>query len=167
MSQPSILPVAQPANSPKKTRRKRKVFAEPYYTDLDLGLMSCEWGNWGHIFFLDVHYLWHDLSEMEFYVKRVAKVPGTIRPLAYVDGVEACIAFEAAGLYYYLNTAAQFLEHFGRFPSHDDFLRGLSAQPRIRGAVQEFPDHINEVYAAVCLEQRRRAAKAEKALSLA
>ncbi|KAJ7051820.1 hypothetical protein C8F01DRAFT_1376655 [Mycena amicta] len=116
---------------------------------------------------MEVSLGWHDLSEMEFYVRRVAKVRGTIHPLAYVDGVEACVAFEAAGLYYYLNTAAQFLEHFGRFRSHDDFLRGLSAEPRIRGAVHQFPEHIVEVYAAVCKEQKRRAAKAEKALSSA
>ncbi|KAJ7051804.1 hypothetical protein C8F01DRAFT_638208 [Mycena amicta] len=162
--------LAQAADSTKKTRRKREVFAEPYHTDLDFGLFSCDWDKWNHCWFLDINDEWHDLSEMEFHVKRLAKIPGTIRPLAYVHGPDPCIAFEAAGKYFYLNTAADFLERFGRFRSHDDFLRALSAVPRLKGALHEFPNDTSELYAAVGKEQARRAEKAfseaDKALYL-
>ncbi|KAJ7222273.1 hypothetical protein GGX14DRAFT_428365 [Mycena pura] len=155
---------AQPANK-KKTRRKRERFAELYRTKLDLNLCSCDWEDWHDHTFLEVPPEWHDLTLIEFFVKRVAKVPGIIRPLAYVPDVpDACVAFEAAGKYYYLNTAADYLERFGGgFFSHDDFLAAFTRDPPIKGVMHQFPPDIDELYAAVCKEQKRRMAKAAKA----
>ncbi|KAF8128047.1 hypothetical protein K438DRAFT_1948899 [Mycena galopus ATCC 62051] len=147
----------------KKTRRKRERFAEPYRTKLDLGHFSCDWDKWNRIF-LDVPPKWYDLTMMEFFVKRVAKVPGTIRPLAYLPDVDPCVAFEAAHKYYYLNTVSDYLESFGGdFDSHDDFLAAFTSYPPIKGAVHQFPDDTEELYATVWKEQERRAAKAAKA----
>lgn len=103
---------------------------------------------------------------MEFLVKRVAKVPGTIRPLAFVPNVpDPLVVFEAAGKYYYLNTAAAYLDRFGGdFESHDDFLGAFIRDPPIQGARHEFPDDTDDLYAAVCREQQRKAAKAAKAV---
>ncbi|KAJ7467561.1 hypothetical protein FB451DRAFT_1258870 [Mycena latifolia] len=158
---------AQPADK-KKTRRERERFAELYRTKLDLHPFSCDWEKWQHQIFLDVHPMWYDLTAMEFFVKRVAKVAGTIRPLAYLPGVDPCVAFEAAGKYYYLNTASDYLERFGGdFDSHDDFLAAFTRYPPIKGAVHQFPDNTEELYAAVWKQQDRRAAKAAKTLSSA
>ncbi|KAJ7026364.1 hypothetical protein C8F04DRAFT_1190567 [Mycena alexandri] len=157
----------QPVDKPEETRRKRERFAEPYRTNLDLDPFSCDWEKWNRSF-LHIHWEWHDLSMMEFYVKRVAKVPGTIRPLAFVpDFPDPCIAFEAAGKYYYLNTAAAYLDRFGSdFESHDEFLAGLVRDPPIQGARHEFPDDTDDLYAAVCVEQQRKVAKAVKAVKM-
>ncbi|KAJ7510822.1 hypothetical protein B0H11DRAFT_2269348 [Mycena galericulata] len=155
-----------PEPAVKKTRRKRERFAEPYRTTLNLHPYSCDWENWQHHPFLDVHPMWYDLTMMEFFVRRVAKVTGTIRPLAYLPGVDPCVAFEAAGKYYYLNTASDYLERFGGgFSSHDAFLVTLTWDPPIKGAVHQFPDDTEELYAAVWKEQNRRKAKAAKTLS--
>ncbi|KAF7357127.1 hypothetical protein MSAN_01307000 [Mycena sanguinolenta] len=155
---------AQPANE-RKTRRERKRFAELYRTKLDLHPFSCDWEKWQHQIFLDVHPMWYDLTPMEFFVKRVAKVAGTIRPLAYLPGVDPCVAFEAAGKYYYLNTASDYLERFGGdFDSHDDFLAAFTRYPPIKGALHQFPDDTEELYAAVWKEQDMRAARAAKTL---
>ncbi|KAJ7062214.1 hypothetical protein C8F01DRAFT_1082760 [Mycena amicta] len=131
--------------STKKTRRKREVFAEPYRTDLDIHPFSCDWENWEQADFMEVSSDWHDLSEMEFYVKRVGRIPGTIRPLAYFPAVfSACITFEAAGKYYFLNTIADYLERFGGgFRSHDDFLAAFIREPRIKGGIQQFSRDCN------------------------
>ncbi|KAJ7467436.1 hypothetical protein B0H11DRAFT_2239440 [Mycena galericulata] len=153
---------AQPADK-KKTRRKRERLAEPYHTELDIYPLSCDWEKWRHNSFLEVHWTWYDLTMIEFFVRRVAKVAGTIRPLAYVPNVEPCVAFEAAGKYYFLNTAADILERFGGgFDSHDSFLAAFTRDPRIKGAVHQFPNDTEELYAAVCKEQERRAAKDAK-----
>ncbi|KAJ7303078.1 hypothetical protein DFH08DRAFT_904299 [Mycena albidolilacea] len=158
---------AQPVDK-RKTRRKRERFTELYRTKLDLHPFSCDWEKWHHQLFLDVHPMWYDLTAMEFFVKRVAKVTGTIRPLAYLPGVDPCVAFEAAGKYYYLNTASDYLERFGgEFDSHDDFLTAFTRYPPIKGAVHQFPDDTEELYAAVWKEQDRRAARAAKTLSSA
>ncbi|KAJ7051805.1 hypothetical protein C8F01DRAFT_638262 [Mycena amicta] len=150
------------SNSTKKTRRKREVFAEPCRTDLDIHPFSSDWDNWQHPSFMEVSLGWHDLSEMEFYVKRVGKVPGTIRPLAYYPELPVpCIAFEAAGKYYFLNTAADYLERFGgSFRSHDDFLAAFTEDPPLRGARQEFCRDVMELFREVCEEQSTRAIKA-------
>ncbi|KAJ7716853.1 hypothetical protein B0H16DRAFT_1612692 [Mycena metata] len=161
-------PFAQPADkSEKKTRRKRERFAEPYRTDLDIHPLSCDWETWNSDF-LDIGPWWHDLTLMEFYIKRVAKVPGTIRPLAFVPNVpDAGVAFEAAGKYYYVNTAASYLDRFGsEFDSHDEFLAGLIRDPPIKGARHEFPNDTEELYYAVCMEQEGKAAKAAKAAKM-
>ncbi|KAJ7047785.1 hypothetical protein C8F04DRAFT_1060114, partial [Mycena alexandri] len=152
----------------KKTRRKRERFAEPYRTDLDLNVFSCNWDKWNSSYFIDIDPSWHDLSMMEFFVKRVAKVPGTIRPLAFVPNVpDPCVAFEAAGKYYYLNTAADYLERFGGgWESHDAFLAAFTRKPSIKGAVHEFPDDTEDLFGAVYMEQNRKAAKAAKAAKM-
>ncbi|KAJ7062252.1 hypothetical protein C8F01DRAFT_1368879 [Mycena amicta] len=117
------------------THHSLKPFAEPYCSKLDLRPFSCDWDSWSHYGFLDVNHGWYDLSEMEFFVRRVAKVPGTIRPLAFLDGVDPCIAFEADSKYYWLNTASSYLESFGGdFSSHDAFLLALTKPSHIDGA---------------------------------
>ncbi|KAJ7194242.1 hypothetical protein GGX14DRAFT_404866 [Mycena pura] len=145
------------ASSKKKTRRKRGCFAELYHTKLDLNLCLCDWEDWHDQMFLEVPLEWHDLTLMEFFIKRIAKVPGIICPLAYVpDVLDACVTFEATGKYYYLNTAADYLEHFGGgFYSHDDFLAAFTQDPPIKGTVHHFPCDMEELYAAVWEEQKR------------
>ncbi|KAJ7062261.1 hypothetical protein C8F01DRAFT_1368887 [Mycena amicta] len=150
-----------PANNLKKIRCEQEAFAEPYRSKLNLRPFSCDWDSWSHYGFLDVNHGWYDLSEMEFFVRRVAKVPGTIRPLAFLDGVDPCIAFEADGQYYWLNTASSYLESFGGdFSSHDAFLLVLTKPPHIDGAFYRFPNDTDNLYSAVCREQKLRAAQA-------
>ncbi|KAJ7023598.1 hypothetical protein C8F04DRAFT_1304847 [Mycena alexandri] len=159
-------PSIQPADKPeKRTRRKRERFAEPYRTNLDIDPFSCDWDSWDDYNFLEVHPEWHDLTMMEFFVKRVAKVPGTIRPLTFVPGVpDPCVAFEAAGKYYYLNTMLDYLDRFGGgFKSHDAFLTAFTRNPPIEGAHHQFPRDTKQLYGAVWKEQDRRAAKTAKA----
>ncbi|KAJ7062253.1 hypothetical protein C8F01DRAFT_127274 [Mycena amicta] len=142
----------------------KKPFAEPYCSKLDLRPFSCDWDSWSHYWSLEINEGWYDLSEMEFFVRRVAKVPGTIRPLAFLDGVDPCIAFEADGKYYWLNTASNYLESFGGdFSSDDAFLLALTKPPHIDGAVYWFPNDTDNLYSAVCMEQDLRAAKAKAA----
>ncbi|KAJ7062246.1 hypothetical protein C8F01DRAFT_1284731 [Mycena amicta] len=156
------------------TRRlaaKNPPFAEPYRTTLNLHPYSCDWHNWTHYDFFDVYDGWYDLSEMEFFVRRLAKVSGTIRPLAFLgDAVDPCLAFEAAGKYYWLDTASSLIERFGgRWSSHDAFLAAfITTQPPVlKGAVHEFPYEADELFSAVFDEQKRRAAKAAKTLDAA
>ncbi|KAJ7718266.1 hypothetical protein B0H16DRAFT_1700727 [Mycena metata] len=143
LSTVSTVPQASTSDQPadkKKTRWKRERFAEPYRADIDLDVFSCSWEKWNSSYFIDIRPSWHDLSLMEFFVKRVAKVPGTIRPLAFVPNVpDPLVVFEAAGKYYYLNTAADYLERFGGgWESHDVFLAAFTRKPSIKGAVHEF-----------------------------
>ncbi|KAJ7062236.1 hypothetical protein C8F01DRAFT_1136978 [Mycena amicta] len=148
----------------KTTRPKRAPFAEPYRTTLNLHPYSCDWDSWGHWNFLEVHDRWYDLSEMEFYVRRLAKVSGTIRPLAFLEAVDPCIVFEAAGKYYWLDTACSLIERFGgRWSSHDAFLAAFinTDPPLLKGAVHEFPAEASDLFSAVFAEQLRRAAKAK------
>ncbi|KAJ7062229.1 hypothetical protein C8F01DRAFT_127054 [Mycena amicta] len=149
-----------------RPRRKRPRFAELYRTTLDLHPYSCEWESWEHRRFLDVNSDWHDLSDMEFFVRRVGNVFGTIRPLAFLKAVQPCVAFEVASRYYWLNTKSNFLERFGgRWRSHDAFLAALTSTqpPVLKGAVHEFPPDVDVMYAVVCKEQKRKRRAAEAA----
>ncbi|KAJ7062243.1 hypothetical protein C8F01DRAFT_1368873 [Mycena amicta] len=156
--------VSDPGPADKKTgRRKQAPFAEPYRTTLNLHPYSCDWDNWDHYEFFDVQADWYDLSEMEFFVKRLTKVPDTIRPLAFIETLYPCLAFEAAGKYYWLDTTSSYLERFGGgWLSHDAFLAAFirTQPPVLKGEVYNFPDETDHLFVAVSREQQRRAAKA-------
>ncbi|KAJ7251668.1 hypothetical protein C8J57DRAFT_1352228, partial [Mycena rebaudengoi] len=110
---------------------------------------------------------WHDLTEMDFFVKRLFKIPGTIRPLAFLDYYKPCIVFEAGGEYCYLDTGSNdYLIHFGHaFASQDDFLAAfIHRHPPLEGTIHEFPDDMEDLYDVVWDEQKQRKKEAaEKA----
>ncbi|KAF7335876.1 hypothetical protein MSAN_02324500 [Mycena sanguinolenta] len=147
-------PLNMPENHP---------YAEFYHTTIDLGPhFSCDWPLIKRWFFA-VKHVWHDLSEMEFLVHRVAHIEGTIRPLAFVpDSPEPLVLFEAGGEYYYLNTLNDYWESYGgNFASHDAFLAAfVRDHPPLRGVRYYFPEETDELYAAVCEEQEARATAA-------
>ncbi|KAJ7222838.1 hypothetical protein B0H12DRAFT_1224085 [Mycena haematopus] len=117
--------------------------------------------------FWTVRRRWHDLSMMEFFVRRVAKVTGTIRP-ARVPALHRSLVR--------VRGCRQVLLSQHRIPATWSGSEGvlirmmLSSQPSLgtllsRAPIHEFPDDTEEVYAAVWKEQIRRAAKAAKASS--
>ncbi|KAF8171217.1 hypothetical protein K438DRAFT_2024108 [Mycena galopus ATCC 62051] len=136
-----------------------------YRTKRDLRPYSCAWKEFSDWRFFCIHPQWHDLTDMEFFIKRLCKVPGTIRPLAFLPLPDACIAFAADGKYFYLDTCKDFLERFGgRFASDDEFLEAFTRRPRITGKVFRFPDDTDRLYWAVWdeQEQRKQAAAAQE-----
>ncbi|KAF7336466.1 hypothetical protein MSAN_02300800 [Mycena sanguinolenta] len=133
-----------------------------YRTSIDLDPFSCDWDHFPFRRFFNVSSDWYDLTEMEFFVKRVANIQGTIRPLAYLPICDPCIIFEAGRKYYCLNTCTDYFEYFGGdFASDDRFLAALNGDPPIRGTIHDFPDNIDDLYRAVCREQRQRRRLAE------
>ncbi|KAJ6447599.1 hypothetical protein C8R45DRAFT_1224857 [Mycena sanguinolenta] len=134
-----------------------------YRTKIDIGPFSCHWEHFLFSEFFAVSQEWHDLSEMEFFVKRVMKIGGTIRPLAYLAVQDPCIVFEASGNYYFLDRCTNYVEHFGgHFVSDENFLTALGHTPRIVGKKYWFHNTTNELYAEVCKEQKQRAKAARK-----
>ncbi|KAJ6619214.1 hypothetical protein B0H10DRAFT_2217073 [Mycena sp. CBHHK59/15] len=124
------------------------------------GGFSCDWNKYSDTTFFLVPLEWHNLSEIDFCVKRLLKVQGTIHPLAYLRMTDPCILFEADGQYYYINCCNDFLVRYGReFVSDDDF---LTRRLQIKSVVEEFPLHSNQQYAAVCEEQRALEQKASQ-----
>ncbi|KAF8171232.1 hypothetical protein K438DRAFT_2024116 [Mycena galopus ATCC 62051] len=134
-----------------------------YRTKLDLHPYSCEWEKFLDWRFFYISPEWHDLASMEFFIQRVCKIRGTIRPLAFLPVPGACIAFKAGGKYYYLDTCKDFLERFdGKFASDDEFLAEFTRR-RITGKVYRFPDDMDKLFMAVWEEQeQRKRAAAEK-----
>ncbi|KAF8171231.1 hypothetical protein K438DRAFT_2024115 [Mycena galopus ATCC 62051] len=125
-----------------------------YRTKLHLRNYSCQWEEFSDWRFFCISPEWHDLTEMEFFIKRLCKVRGTIRPLAFLPFPEPCIAFEAGGMYYYLDTCRDFLERFGHnFASDDAFLSAFTRRRRILGKLYRFPDDTDRLYWAVVDEQ--------------
>ncbi|KAJ6490922.1 hypothetical protein C8R45DRAFT_928754 [Mycena sanguinolenta] len=105
---------------------------------------------------------WSDLTEMEFFVRRVMKIQGgPIRPLAFPPDHEyLCIIFEAGGNYYSLDTSNDCWEHFeGDFASDDEFLAALVGASGIRRLKWSFPDNTDDLYTAAWEEQERKAAE--------
>ncbi|KAF8183211.1 hypothetical protein K438DRAFT_1766895 [Mycena galopus ATCC 62051] len=130
--------------------------ASLYRTKLHLRPYSCEWEHFSDWRFFCISPEWHDLANMEFFVQRVCKVRGTIRPLAFLPFPDACIAFEAGGQYYYLDTCRDYLERFGgNFASDDEFLAAFTRR-RIIGSIYRFPNDTDDLYAAVWDEQEQR-----------
>ncbi|KAF7368107.1 hypothetical protein MSAN_00876900 [Mycena sanguinolenta] len=105
---------------------------------------------------------WYDLSEVEFFVQRVMKIQGTIRPLAFLpESQYLCIVFEAGSNYYSLDTCNDCWKDFGGdFASDDEFLVAFTGPARVSGKKYYFPDDTNELYAAVCEEQQKAVKKA-------
>ncbi|KAJ7256736.1 hypothetical protein C8J57DRAFT_1344205 [Mycena rebaudengoi] len=138
-----------------------------YRTKINLGPFSCDWEKFLAWRFFAVSSDWHDLTEMDFFVKRLFKIPGTIRPLAFLDYYEPCIVFEAGGEYCYLDTGSNdYLIHYGHaFASEDDFLAAfIHRHPPLEGTIHEFPDDTEDLYDAVWDEQKQRKKEAaEKA----
>ncbi|KAF7358577.1 hypothetical protein MSAN_01196000 [Mycena sanguinolenta] len=134
-----------------------------YRTKLDLRPYSCDWAKFPDWRFFTISPEWHDLTNMEFFIQRVCKIRGTIRPLAFMPIPDACIAFEAGGKYYYLDTCKDFLERFGgNFASDDEFLAAFTRRPRIGGALYRFPDDTDRLYSAVWQEQQERKQAAQR-----
>ncbi|KAF8181237.1 hypothetical protein K438DRAFT_2021208 [Mycena galopus ATCC 62051] len=136
-----------------------------YRTKMNLRPFSCNWDKFDEWAFFTVPSGWHDLTEMDYYVRRVFKITGTIRPLAFLDYYEACIAFEAGGEYYYIDTGSNdHLVHFGSdFTSDDNFLRAfIHRRPHpLKGTIHKFPD-TTDLYEAVWREQELRKKTAEE-----
>ncbi|KAF8128336.1 hypothetical protein K438DRAFT_1789558 [Mycena galopus ATCC 62051] len=137
-----------------------------YRTKIDLDFFSCDWENYIAEHFFAVSSYWHDLSEMDFFLRRIFKIPGPIRPLAFLDYYEPCILFEASGEYCYLDTGSNdYLIHYGHaFASPDEFLAAFThPDSPLEGTVYKFPEDTEERYAVVYEEQVRRKEAARKA----
>ncbi|KAJ7157495.1 hypothetical protein C8R46DRAFT_1040480 [Mycena filopes] len=152
------------------TAREQERLAEAAYENLsdfprcrrlDLDPWSTDWENNDQQYFFEVRARWHNLSELDFFVKRLMKVPGTILPIAfYTHAIDPCVLFEADGEYYEIDLMHCRLVRYGvEFASADDFLEQL---PLLRGAVERFPKHSDELYGATWREQRRLTAAAYK-----
>ncbi|KAF8139449.1 hypothetical protein K438DRAFT_1995990 [Mycena galopus ATCC 62051] len=135
-----------------------------YRTKIDLGLFSCDWENYAAG---PVTSYWHDLTELDFYVRRLFRIHGPIRLLAFLDFYELCILFEASGEYCYLDTGGndcQCLVHYGHaFESPDEFLTAfIHGDPPLEETEYKFPEDTEDLYASGCeeLTQRREAEKA-------
>ncbi|KAJ6614050.1 hypothetical protein B0H10DRAFT_2221656 [Mycena sp. CBHHK59/15] len=129
-------------------------------TAIDIAPFSSDWDDFVQSWFFTVPPDWHDLTEIDFYVKRLLKIPGAIRPLAFLRACDPCLVFAADGEYYYINTCTEFLERFGGdFASDDEFLARL---PGLKGVLEAFPADTYKMYAAVCREQQRLAKAARK-----
>ncbi|KAJ7207163.1 hypothetical protein GGX14DRAFT_698292 [Mycena pura] len=142
---------------------RRNICANFYRTKIDIAPFSCDWDKWSEygVFLLGPG--WHDLTEFDFYVKRLLNIPGTPHPLAFLPyGPDPCVVFEASGEYYFLNLCKDYLERFGGdFASDDDFLARL---PHATGKRKWLPKNTEKkkLYDRVCREQQRLAEAAEK-----
>ncbi|KAJ6484076.1 TAP-like protein-domain-containing protein [Mycena sanguinolenta] len=136
-------------------------YADFHRTNLDIDPLSCDWENFIFRRLFTVRPDWHDLTELEFLVTHLAKVPGKIRPLAYLPVQQPCLVFEAGGKYHFLNGAMDYVESFnGNFASDNDFLLAATKRPEtISGTKHWLPDDLDASYAAVGKEQllRKRA----------
>ncbi|KAJ6473677.1 hypothetical protein C8R45DRAFT_1103368 [Mycena sanguinolenta] len=109
--------------------------------------LLCDWEDFISSRIFTVSPEWHHLTESEFLVKRLAKVPAKIRPLAK---------------YHFLNGTMDYVKSFnGDYASDKEFLVTATKRPEsISGTKIFFPDNL-ELYAAMGKEQRQRKA-AEK-----
>ncbi|KAJ7780018.1 hypothetical protein B0H16DRAFT_729728 [Mycena metata] len=130
------------------------IYANFHRTTLPIAPWSTAWEICDNILFFTTSFMWHDLSEYDFFVKRVMQVRGPARPIAFLpDMPEADILFEAGGEYYEIDTMeCRQVRYGGGFTSPDEFLRRL---PHLEGLVEEFPDSTDDLYAEVCREQQR------------
>ncbi|KAF8139446.1 hypothetical protein K438DRAFT_2030561 [Mycena galopus ATCC 62051] len=171
LRQPIVYPaLAIPQSTAPTTRTPiwdQKPYLNFYRTKIDLGLFSCDWENNLAGDFFAVTSFWHDLTEMDFFLRRIFKIPGPIRPLAFLDYYEPCILFEASGEYCYLDTGSNdYLIHYGHaFASPDEFLTAfIHRHTPLEGTVYEFPEDVEDLYGVVSEEQvHRRREAAEKA----
>ncbi|KAJ6505354.1 hypothetical protein C8R45DRAFT_547921 [Mycena sanguinolenta] len=139
-------------------------WADFYRTNINIEPFSCAWEEFPVQSFFSVTERWHDLTEMDFFVRRVARLRGKIRPLAFLPVCEPCVVFAMTGKYYYLDTGESYLEQFGKgWTSDDEFLAEFTSGSLFEGAKFFFSNDTDELYAKVCLEQRRRKRAAEKA----
>ncbi|KAJ6503576.1 hypothetical protein C8R45DRAFT_973277 [Mycena sanguinolenta] len=133
-----------------------------YRTNVDLDPFSCKWEDFPFWSFFRVRPSWHDLSEIDFFVRKVWNIQGTIRPLAYLPICDPCIVFEADGQYYYLDTCSDYLDHFGgNFASDDEFLATFKGPQPLYGTSHPFPKDMRVMYATVWEEQEQRKKAAE------
>ncbi|KAJ6473760.1 hypothetical protein C8R45DRAFT_1103443 [Mycena sanguinolenta] len=127
-----------------------------YRTKLDIRPLSCNWEELSDWRFFCVSPQWHDLTTSDFFIQRVCKIHDPVRPLAFLPLPDACIAFEAGGEYFYLDTCTDFLERFGGdFASDDAFLAALTRPPGLTGTTYRFPNDTDNLYAAVWEEQEK------------
>ncbi|KAJ6461425.1 hypothetical protein C8R45DRAFT_1080912, partial [Mycena sanguinolenta] len=157
-----LLATASQSTTPSQAVQKHPC-ANFYRTKINIDPLSCDWEKFPFPELFTVDQGWHDLTEMEFFVRRVAKIRGQIRPLAFLSACDPCVVFEVAGKYYYLNTGEAYLEQYGGgFASHDEFLEDVT-RDRIDGAKFCFPDDTDALYYKVWRVQDRRKSAAEKA----
>ncbi|KAJ7022176.1 hypothetical protein C8F04DRAFT_1272889 [Mycena alexandri] len=130
------------------------IYPNFHRTTLPIAPWSTAWEICGNIRFFTPSFVWHDLSEFNFFVKRVMQISGPTRPIAFLPEMpDADILFEAGGEYYEVDTVeCRHVRYGGGFTSPDEFLRRL---PRLKGLVEEFPDSTDDLYAEVCREQQR------------
>ncbi|KAJ7902324.1 hypothetical protein B0H13DRAFT_758747 [Mycena leptocephala] len=148
---------------PTSSPSRKPVYADFHRTTLDIAPYSTDWedtysGSPECFFKVPSH--WHDLTEIDFHVKRVFGIRGTVRPIAFKPLCEPCVLFEAGGEYYCITLVETVLVRYGGdFTGPDDFLKRRSS---IEPVVEEFPDDYEEKYAATCDEQERLLMRADK-----
>ncbi|KAJ6473396.1 hypothetical protein C8R47DRAFT_1145400 [Mycena vitilis] len=119
------------------------------------GGFSCDWEHWPCSDFFQVPGggIWTYVSEAEVILNRIYKLPKPIIPLAFHEGNDAHVLFEAGSEYYQYDGDNGYLWHYERksFISRDDFLanflkgkRQIIPQPEdyeaIENAVQDEED---------------------------
>ncbi|KAJ6471221.1 hypothetical protein C8R47DRAFT_1147534 [Mycena vitilis] len=89
---------------------------------------SCDWKNWDCLDFFEVPPTWTNMTEAEFVLNVLHKLPKPIIPLAFLPGNdEAHFAFEGGGNYYYYYGSNGEVWHYlpDQFSSREDFVRRL------------------------------------------
>ncbi|KAJ6495029.1 hypothetical protein C8R45DRAFT_926964 [Mycena sanguinolenta] len=133
-------------------------YADFYRTKIDIELLSCDWKDFIFPRIFTVSPKSHDLTDMEFLVNSLAEVLGKIRPLEYLPVQAPCVVFEVGGRYRFLNGTMDYVESFsGDFASDEEFLLAATERPEsISGTKNFFPDDLEDLYAAMGKEQRRK-----------
>ncbi|KAJ6473386.1 hypothetical protein C8R47DRAFT_1076677 [Mycena vitilis] len=133
------------------------------------GDFSCDWEHWPCSDFFQVPGgIWTYISESELILNRIYKLPKPIVPLAFHEGNDAHLLFEAGLEYYQYNGETGYLWHYERerFASRDDFLacfldpvkgkRQMIPQPEDYEAIEDaVQDEEDRAEAAEAARQRR------------
>ncbi|KAJ7156338.1 hypothetical protein C8R46DRAFT_1115732, partial [Mycena filopes] len=89
---------------------------------------SCDWANWSGDTFIRVIPEFNKITRVEFLFERIYKQTGTIKPLAFMEGAEHRLVFEAGEKYYFWDGIWGNLYCYAKdkFPGgRDDFLLHL------------------------------------------
>jgi hypothetical protein len=119
---------------------------------------SCDWLSWSSAHFFFIPYYWHNISVAEATITRLFKLPGKLRPLAFMEGADIIVLVAAGKEYALWDAVNEDLTRFGwDFASDEAFLarfHGLywNEMKRI-GMVVARPRNHRAIYKKIGMEQ--------------
>ncbi|KAJ7662781.1 hypothetical protein DFH06DRAFT_1471529 [Mycena polygramma] len=122
------------------------------------GGFSCDWEHWPCSDFFQVPGgIWTYVSEAEVILNKVYKLPKPIIPLAFHEGNDAHLLFEAGSEYYQYDGDNGYLWHYERkrFTSHTDFLANFLDTVKGQRQVIPQPEDFEAIEHAVQDEEDR------------